>query len=100
MHIRLTRFRFDPGTVEQVLAIGRESEEALKTLPGYRGAQTGVDRIAGTCIAVSSWETDEQARFSRDELRQDERLGGIVRRLRDLGATFEPAEIYEQARLA
>ena len=61
----------------------------MRPLPGFQQLHQGVDRTAGRAAAVSTWDTAEQAQFSRDA------LGDTIARLQALGVQFEPPEIYE-----
>ncbi len=89
MHIRVTRGRFDPAKYDELRGLSRDINAALQRLPGYQGAQTGVDRDAGQLVAVSTWDSEEHARFSRDA------LGDVMARIQAFGAQLEPAEVYE-----
>ena len=89
MYLRITRARFDPARYEEVLPLTREITTAVQQLPGCQSLHPGVDRTAGTIAAVSTWDTEEHARFSRD------RLGDIVARMQAIGVQLEPPEIYE-----
>jgi hypothetical protein len=40
-------------------------------------------------VTITTWDTEQHARFSRD------RLGDLVGRMRDAGVTLEPPEVYE-----
>ena len=61
----------------------------MRQLPGVQHIHLGVDRAAGTVAAVSVWDSEAHARFSR------ETLGDPLSRLRALGVQFEDPEIYE-----
>ena len=89
MHLRLTRGRFDPARYDESVALSREVGDALARLPGFRTYHGGGDRATGAIVAVSTWDTEEHARFSRDV------LGDVVARLLVTDARLEPAEIYE-----
>jgi hypothetical protein len=47
------------------------------------------DHTSGKIIAVSTWDTEEHARFSRDA------LGDVQRRVLAAGVELDPAELYE-----
>jgi len=60
---------------------------------GCRGCQSyagAVDRASGRLRAVSTWDTEEHARFSRDALGQS-----AVSRLQAAGVQLDPPEFYE-----
>ena len=89
MYLRLTRSRFDPAVYEQIAPIASEVGAGMRQLPGVQHIHLGVDRAAGTVAAVSVWDSEAHARFSR------ETLGDLLSRLRALGVQFEDPEIYE-----
>ena len=89
MYLRITRARFDPARYEELLPLTREIAAAVQQLPGCQSYHGGVDRSAGTIAAVSTWDTEEHARFSRD------RLGDIIARTQAIGVQLDPPEIYE-----
>ncbi len=89
MYLRITRGRFDPARYDESVALSQEVGDAIARLPGFIDYQGGGDPTTGAIVAVSAWETAEQARFSRDA------LGDAVTRLLAAGAQLEPAEVYE-----
>src|SRR5918998_1310821 len=72
-----------------VARIASEVRAAMGRLPGLQHNHQGIDRAAGTVAAVSVWDSEEHARFSREV------LGEPIGRLRALGVQFEDPEIYE-----
>lgn len=92
MVLRITRGRFDPAKYDDVVPLARQVEAAAEGLPGYRNVQTAIDRSGGKIVAVSPWDTMEQATFSRE---QAPVLGDVVRRMMAIGVEFDPPEIYE-----
>jgi hypothetical protein len=89
MYLRITRARFDPANYDQIVPVARDLDAAMRQLPGLQQFWQGVDRAAGTVAAVSTWDTEEHANVAR------EALGEPVGRLRALGVTLDPLEIYE-----
>ena len=89
MYLRITRARFDPARYEELLPLTREVTTAMQQIPGCQSYHGGVDRSAGTVAAVSTWDTEEHARFSRDS------LGTVISRMQALGVQMDPPEIYE-----
>ena len=89
MYIRVTRGRFDPAKYDEFRALSREVQAAVQRLPGCQGGYNGGDRDAGRFVAVTAWDSEEHARFSRDA------LGDLVARLQSLGGQLEPPEVYE-----
>jgi heme-degrading monooxygenase HmoA len=53
---------------------------AFRQLPGFESFMSGTDRASGRVIVVSTWDTEEHARFSRDA------LGGVVQSRRQASA--------------
>ena len=89
MYLRITRGHFDPARYDESVTLSQEVGDALSRLPGFVAYHGGGDRASGAVVAVSTWETEEQARFPR------EALGDVVARLLATGATLDPPEIYE-----
>jgi heme-degrading monooxygenase HmoA len=90
MYMRVTRTRIDPAKMDE--AITRTSQDiaaAARRLPGFQSLLLGADRATGQSIAVSTWDTEEHARWSRDA------LGDIPSRLQALGVQVDPPEIFE-----
>ena len=74
MCLRITRGRFDPARYDESVALSQEVGDAIARLPGFVDYRGGGDRGSGAIVAVSAWETAEQARFPR------EALGDVPRR--------------------
>ena len=91
MYLRLTRGSFDPSRVDEVMRLNQDIRAALQRLPGFQDAQSqvGIDRNAGRLVAVTTWDTEEHARFSR------ETLGDVLTRMQAVGSQLEPPEVYE-----
>ena len=90
MFVRVTRGRLDPAKFDQLPAIMPEIAAAIRALPGCQSYVNAGDRVAGTTITVTTWDTGEHARFSRNEA-----LAGPMARLSALGTQLDPPEIYE-----
>ena len=89
MYLRITRARVDPARVDELAPVARDVGAALQRLPGFQGQHGGVDRGTGAVAAVSLWDTEEQARFSRV------RPGDVIARAHAPGVRFEPPAVYE-----
>ena len=89
MYLRITRARYDPARYDDVRALAQEINAAVRALPGCQGVYQGTDRTQGTTAAVSLWDSEEHARFSRDA------LGDLIPRLQALGVHIDPPEILE-----
>ncbi len=89
MYIRVTRGRMDPARVDQHNQVLLEVAAVARGLPGYQSFMGGVDRASGQSITVSTWDTEENARWSRDV------LGDLLPRLQALNVQLDPPEIFE-----
>ncbi len=89
MYLRLTRGRFDPANFDQIQPLAQEVHDAVKRLPGIDHIHQAADRASGELVAVSIWDTEEHARFSRDL------LGDLVARIQAAGVQLDPPAIYE-----
>ena len=90
MYIRVTRARMDPSKInEAVMQVGQEVAAVIRRLPGYQSYVGGGDRATGQTISVSTWDTEEHARWSADV------LGDIPSKLQAMGVQVEPPEIFE-----
>ncbi len=88
MHVRITRGQFDPARAEDVQNVTDDVAAALKALPGFVSYTGGLDRAAGTLVAISTWQDEEAAKFSREQ------LGDVLSRVLEL-AQLEAPEFYE-----
>ena len=67
MYLRVTRGRFDSARTGRDLRLVDEATlPALRQLPGFRGVHTGIDSESGALVAVSLWDTREQAQAAGD----------------------------------
>jgi heme-degrading monooxygenase HmoA len=89
MYLRITRGPFDPATADQVVPLAEEVQAVLARLPGFEQVYQALDRSAGTTATISLWDTEEHARFSRDE------LGDIIARIVEAGVQLDPPEVLE-----
>ena len=90
MYVRITRGRFNPSNEADIQRIVEEQViPALQKLLGFQRYIGGLNRRTGMITAVSLWDSEEQASFSRDA------MISAVPALTALGVTFEPAETYE-----
>ena len=91
MYLRVTRGHIDPAKSEEAIGLVPALIAAIKQLPGCQDVQTGVDRATGKSISIGSFDTLEQAQFSR------EGLGDAMAQLIALGWQGEAPEFYEKA---
>jgi hypothetical protein len=89
MYMRVTRGRVDLARLDEVLALSQEVAAAVRRLPGYQSYVAGGDRASGRSFSVSTWDTEEHARWSPDV------LGDILPRLQALGVQVDPPEFFE-----
>jgi quinol monooxygenase YgiN len=90
MYLRVTRGHLDPAKSDEAARLVPAIIAAIRQRPGCHGVQVGVDRATGKSIAVSTYETQEQAQYSRELL--SEALAPLVA----LGWQGDAPEIYEQ----
>jgi quinol monooxygenase YgiN len=91
MYIRVTRSQSDPANIDETTALVADIRAAIRDLPGCQGVQIAVDRLTGKSVAISTYDTPEHARFSRDT------LGVPLARLVATGWQPDPPAIYEVA---
>ena len=91
MYLRITRSSGDPSRMDEAMALNQEILAAVHRQPGFQSAYPGADRASGRAVAVSIWETQEQAAMPRDALG----LGDLVSRLEAVGLQLEPPDVYE-----
>ena len=89
--MRVTRSRGDRARLDEVQTLVPEIAAAVRQLPGCQSYIVGVDRAAGTALSVSTWDTEEHARWTGD------RLGDLPSRLQALGVQLDPPEFLEVA---
>jgi quinol monooxygenase YgiN len=91
MYMRISRGTFDPGSIseEQLTALIEGVADAIKKQPGFAAYQGGVNREAGTLVAVSTWQDEDSANFPR------EALGAIFPKIMELGVRLEAPDMYE-----
>ena len=91
MYLRITRGRYDPERMdeEQLTALTDGVADAVKTQPGFVSYQSGVNRQAGTLVAISTWQDEDSANFPR------EALGAVISQATEAGVRLEPPELYD-----
>lgn len=86
MYIRVMRGRFSPANTDEAVRIARDQLlPALQQRPGFRSYHAGLNHDAGTLIAISAWDTREQAQAAQT----------VHGPLEALGIRFEAPEIFE-----
>jgi hypothetical protein len=89
MYMRVTRSRVDPARLDEVNRVRLDVAVATKRLPGNHSVLLAQDRATGEGLAVTTWDTEDHARFSRDA------LGDLVSRLQAVGVQLDPPQIFE-----
>jgi hypothetical protein len=86
MYVRVTRGRFDVARTDEIQRLSeKQLVPALKQRAGFRGYQGGLNPATGTLVAISNWDTREQA--------QD--VGTVRAPFEALGIHFEAPEVFE-----
>jgi hypothetical protein len=86
MYIRVMRGRFSPTNADETVKIARDQLlSTLKQRPGFRKYYAGLNHDAGTLIAISTWDTREQALEAQT----------VHGPLESLGIHFEAPEVFE-----
>jgi hypothetical protein len=91
MDMRVVRGRMDPARIDEAEGsqVAQELAAAVRRLPGCQSFMGGGDRATGQTIAVSTWDTEDHARYPV------EALGEVLSRLQAVGLQADPPEIFE-----
>jgi hypothetical protein len=90
MYVRVTPTHSDPAREQEVVGFIQERVvPALRRLPGFRRYTAAADRATGEGVAVTEWDTREQAEALRTA------LGGLVQEIADHGVRLETSQVYE-----
>jgi hypothetical protein len=92
MHMRVTHTRTDPAKWDENLPEALEAIEAIRQLPGNQSIVVVGDRTrpTGERLFVSTWDTEDHARFSREAV-----LGDLLARVQGVGIQVDPPQIFE-----
>ena len=91
MYTRITTGRYDSGKEPDVRRLVESDVlNAARKLAGFKSYNGALDRKTGKLAAITTWETEEQARTFRDKLDSD-----IMKQIQDLGVQLDEAQIYE-----
>lgn len=91
MFMRITRGAFDQAHEDETKRITEQAVvPGLKALPGFQSYQGGLDRNNQRLVAISCWDTEEQAKFMRDQ-----KIADAVSQLQAIGVRLENPDIYE-----
>ena len=90
MWVRITRGQVDPGKVDEGIQLSHDIAAAIKRQPGCQSFMLAGDRGTGRSVSISTWDTEEHARWSAPEV-----YGDILPRFQALGAQTDQPELYE-----
>ena len=88
MHMRVGRSRVDPARIDEDSTLTQDIIAAFRQLPGFQSLTFGVDRATGRSVNVSTYDTEEHARWT--PTRSD-----LNARIQAVGLQMEPPEIFE-----
>jgi hypothetical protein len=90
MHLRVVRIRRDPAKWDESIPAMLAASEAVRQLPGCQSLVIAGDSGTGEGFAVSTWDTEEHARFARNAV-----IAGPTRALEAVGGQIEPPLVFE-----
>jgi heme-degrading monooxygenase HmoA len=91
MYTRITTGRFDAARAQELQDIVAQAvANAARDLPGFKSYNGGLDRSAGRLAAVTTWETEAQARGFRDQLSRE-----VMQQITDAGVQLDDSQIFE-----
>jgi len=91
MYTRVTTGRYDSVRIEEVQALFTTAVmTATQRLPGFKSYNAALDRKGNRIVAISTWETEEQAHGFRDQLGAD-----LIQQMQDAGLELNETQIFE-----
>jgi hypothetical protein len=87
MYMRVRRIRNDVAKFDEGVAAARDAHAATKQLPGWQSGVIAVDRITGEGFAVTTWDTEDHARFTAAVIPPE--------RGQAAGVQLDPPQIFE-----
>jgi hypothetical protein len=91
MYTRITTGRYDAARSQEVQdLVATRVLDAARKLPGFRSYNGALDRAGNRLAAVTTWDTEEQARGFRDQLGRE-----IMDEIRNLGVQLDESQVYE-----
>ncbi len=88
MYMRVVRGRIDPARLDEVNQVAPDLAAAIRRQPGHQSSMGGMNRATGQTIVVSTWDTEEHARFTQS--RSD-----LASRFQAVGVQSDPPEFFE-----
>jgi hypothetical protein len=64
MYMRVGRSRMDPARIDEDSTLVQDITEAFRQLPGFQSLMASMDRATGQSINVSTYDTEEHARWT------------------------------------
>ena len=90
MYVRVTPIRFEASRQDAVTQVSKDVVlPLLKGLPGFRRYHGGLDSAQGTGVAISYWETRDQAQAVSEAVRT------IAPQVQAAGVELSAPSIYE-----
>ena len=91
MYTRVTTGRFDAAQAQDAQdLITSTVAAAARQMPGLKSYQAGLDRQGSRFVAITTWDTEEQARGFRDRLGQD-----IMQQIQNANVQLDESQIFE-----
>jgi hypothetical protein len=78
----------DPARIDEDSTLAQDIAEAFRQLPGFQSLMSGTDRATGQFITVTTYDTEEHARWA--PTRSD-----LNARLQAVGVQGDPPEFFE-----
>ena len=91
MFVRITHGSGDASRWDEIQRWGNETlVPAFQRVTGFRGYIGGGDRQTGSIIAITYWDTEDQAHGLREAVDPS-----LLNEIRDKGIQLAAAEVYE-----
>jgi hypothetical protein len=88
-YLRVTRSRVEPSRVDEASQVVQAIVADIRQLPGFQSIVIGGNRATGEALAVTTFDTEEHARWTPDPNSDN------ASRIRALGMQLDPPEILE-----
>jgi hypothetical protein len=88
-YMRVTRSRVDPSKADEANQVLPDIVAVIRQLPGFQSIVVGGNRATGEAIAVSTFDTEEHARWTANPNSDN------ASRLRAAGVQMDPPEFFE-----
>jgi hypothetical protein len=90
MHMRVVRIRQDSARWDEAVPAMLAATEVVRQQPGCQSLVIAGDRATGEAFAISTWDTEEHARFNRDAVLAPNRV-----RIESVGGQIDPPLVFE-----